>query len=202
MAITAILFDLGNTLVEQRVDSDKPLDRMRLVLLPGVKETLPILYTKYKLAVLSNTSRSKAANVTEALEKLSVRRYFSEIVTSIDVGAEKPNPRIFEAVLRRLGVKPDQALMIGNDLVQDIEGAKAIGLRTGWFTGLLADGDAVEVRRVGGGVGELDGIGVGRERQVGRHRSRRAEASGRRARRGAGPQVAKRDWTLDQSVSG
>jgi putative hydrolase of the HAD superfamily len=56
-------------------------------------------------------------------------------VTSIDVGAEKPNPRIFEAVLRRLGVKPDQALMIGNDLVQDIEGAKAIGLRTGWFTG-------------------------------------------------------------------
>jgi putative hydrolase of the HAD superfamily len=41
----------------------------------------------------------------------------------------KPSPTIFMAVLEELGVAPEAAVMVGDSLQDDIEGARALGMR-------------------------------------------------------------------------
>lgn len=42
-------------------------------------------------------------------------RLFDEVLVSAEIGAEKPNPVIFEAACARLGVDPVEALVVGDD---------------------------------------------------------------------------------------
>lgn len=133
MQIDAVVFDLGNTLIDQYVDSGTTLDRVPLRLLPGVREALEVLYGRYRLALLTNTQSSNSEHVRRALEQLSIGRFFEVVVTSIDVGVEKPAAGIFCALLAELRLHPNRAVMIGNDRKQDIEGARRVGLRTGYF---------------------------------------------------------------------
>lgn len=82
----------------------------------------------------------KLAVISDLLEEIQLRKLaalglagaFDAVVTSEAAGCEKPNPRIFRAALSRLGVAPDQAVMIGDDYPKDIVGAKRLGLRTIW----------------------------------------------------------------------
>ena len=59
---------------------------------------------------------------------------------SCEVSVCKPDPRIYELCLSRLGVEPGEALFI-DDRVENIEAAAALGLQTVHFTGdhLLAE---------------------------------------------------------------
>ena len=45
----------------------------------------------------------------------------------------KPTPHIFRAALARLGVPPEGAAMVGDSLISDVQGARAVGLRTIWL---------------------------------------------------------------------
>ena len=44
-------------------------------------------------------------------------------------GRVKPHPTIFKAALELLGVAPAEAVMVGDSLEEDIEGARALGMR-------------------------------------------------------------------------
>jgi HAD superfamily hydrolase (TIGR01549 family) len=51
------------------------------------------------------------------------------IVGSRAHGYVKPHPTIFQAALQQLGVEPTQAVMVGDSLEEDVEGARALGMR-------------------------------------------------------------------------
>ena len=51
------------------------------------------------------------------------------VLTSHAHGKTKPHETIFRALLAKLGVQAEEALMVGDDLEADIEGARAIGMR-------------------------------------------------------------------------
>jgi putative hydrolase of the HAD superfamily len=51
------------------------------------------------------------------------------IVDSRTHGRVKPHPTIFQAALELLGVDPADAVMVGDSLEEDVEGARALGLR-------------------------------------------------------------------------
>jgi putative hydrolase of the HAD superfamily len=51
------------------------------------------------------------------------------IVDSRSHGWVKPHPTIFEAALELLRVRADEAVMVGDSLDEDIEGARALGMR-------------------------------------------------------------------------
>ena len=51
------------------------------------------------------------------------------VVTSAEVGAAKPSPRVFERALAIAGVEPGEALHVGDKVDNDIEGAAAAGIR-------------------------------------------------------------------------
>ncbi|HEU0194970.1 MAG TPA: HAD family hydrolase [Gaiellales bacterium] len=54
-------------------------------------------------------------------------------VVSGDVGAGKPDPRVFQAALERAGARADQTLMVGDNPIRDVAGAQRLGIRTAWL---------------------------------------------------------------------
>jgi HAD superfamily hydrolase (TIGR01549 family) len=76
-----------------------------------------------KIGLVSNTSRDLGAFVDHF--KLPVDAW----VWSGRHGKVKPSPTIFMAVLDELGVAPEAAVMVGDSLEDDVEGARALGMR-------------------------------------------------------------------------
>jgi HAD superfamily hydrolase (TIGR01509 family) len=64
----------------------------------------------------------------EHVERSGLSPLLDTIVSSASVGVAKPNPRIFQVALERLGVRPDRALHVGDER-SDEEGAAAAGMR-------------------------------------------------------------------------
>ena len=55
------------------------------------------------------------------------------LVVSEEVGVSKPDPKIFEVALERLGISADKAVMIGDSWAADVAGALAADIRPIWF---------------------------------------------------------------------
>ncbi len=77
-----------------------------------------------RLGVVSNSD----GRVEAALEAAGLRRYFDVVLDSALVGVEKPDPAIFHAALEALGVRPDEALYVGDLYEVDVVGARAAGV--------------------------------------------------------------------------
>ncbi len=59
----------------------------------------------------------------------------TQVVTSEEVGVEKPDARIFQAALAKINLSTEETCMIGDSLTRDILGAKALGIHAFWFRG-------------------------------------------------------------------
>jgi HAD superfamily hydrolase (TIGR01509 family) len=66
------------------------------------------------------------------VEHLRLDRFLRHVTLSGVVGYEKPDPRIFAAALAEAGVRPDEAVFVGDRLEVDVTGAKAARMRTVW----------------------------------------------------------------------
>ena len=75
-------------------------------------------------------SNAQAMFTRWELERLGLEGLFDGVYLSSDYGCKKPDPRFFKALLQERGIDPGQAVMIGNDGICDIEGARAAGLST------------------------------------------------------------------------
>lgn len=74
------------------------------------------------------------------LAALDLAALFDVVVLPADAGAAKPDPRIFQLALARLGVAPSDALYVGDDAEDDIAGATAAGLRAMHITAFMECG--------------------------------------------------------------
>ncbi|HEX6994534.1 MAG TPA: HAD-IA family hydrolase [Gammaproteobacteria bacterium] len=79
----------------------------------------------FPLAIVSNWPCGLGHFCTE----LGLAEYFDAILCSAEVGAAKPDPRIFAEAVARLRVDPARVLHVGDTLVDDYDGAAAAGLR-------------------------------------------------------------------------
>jgi HAD superfamily hydrolase (TIGR01549 family) len=91
------------------------------------EDVLPVLEelrnADLRIALVSNGIRDLTEFV--AHHRLDVHA----IVDSRSHGRVKPHPTIFHAALVALGVAPEDAVMVGDSLEEDIEGARALGMR-------------------------------------------------------------------------
>lgn len=62
-----------------------------------------------------------------------IGKYISQIIVSEEVGAFKPNPLIFTTLLERLCLAPENVIMVGDSLQNDILGAKNAGIKSVWY---------------------------------------------------------------------
>ncbi len=78
-----------------------------------------------RLALVSNWD----TRVRRILEETGLTPWFDAIVISSEVGVRKPDPRIFHRALELVGVAPGEAIHAGDSRGDDLEGARAAGVR-------------------------------------------------------------------------
>jgi putative hydrolase of the HAD superfamily len=97
-----------------------------------------------KLAIVSNTA-SPEWLLRPVLEQQGLVERVDAIVLSSEVGKRKPHPAIFERALAEVGVRPDEALFVGDRLDADVVGASNVGMRTVQALWFRADDVDVQV---------------------------------------------------------
>ena len=97
-----------------------------LRLFPDTMSTLIYLKKKdYQMGVISNGLTIKQ---WEKLIRLGLYHFFDEVVTSQEAGSEKPDSKIFQLALERMGCKAEESVMVGNKFSEDILGATEVGM--------------------------------------------------------------------------
>lgn len=62
------------------------------------------------------------------IRKLGIAEYVDVLVTSEEVGREKPDPAMFHLVVKKLQMQPEQLVMVGDSCEKDIKGARMAGM--------------------------------------------------------------------------
>ncbi len=107
---------------------------------------------RFRVGIVSNFYGNLEAVCREA----GLWPHLDTAVDSAVVGAEKPDPRIFEAALSAVGVAPAEALFVGDSLPRDMAGARALGMPHVWIR--AGEGSACcPEDRVIANLAELDG---------------------------------------------
>lgn len=75
-------------------------------------------------------SNAQAIFTRWELEQMDLLPLFDGVYLSSDCGVKKPDRRFFDILLKEQGIDPARAVMVGNDGVCDIQGARAAGLAT------------------------------------------------------------------------
>ncbi|MDF2658416.1 MAG: HAD-superfamily hydrolase, subfamily variant 1 [Paenibacillus sp.] len=114
---------LGDKFAEER--------RARPIVYEETFAYLDELKGKYKLLLLTNGSpdlqKEKLAGVPE------LAGYFDHIVISGAFGEGKPAASIFRHAMERLGIRPEEGIMVGDKLTTDILGANGVGMKSVWI---------------------------------------------------------------------
>lgn len=100
------------------------------VLFDDSEPVIARLKTTHKIGLLTNG----ASDIQRAkIDCLQIEPWFDAIVVSCEAGFGKPDVRVFNIVLSALGVAPEAALMVGDNLERDVAGAQAAGMKGAWL---------------------------------------------------------------------
>ena len=96
---------------------------------PEAAKVLEQLSHKYKLGIIANQKVGSESRLTQ----YGLRQFFDIIVASFEAGVKKPDPRIFKMALAQAQCLPENAVMTGDRLDNDIYPAKKLGMSTIWI---------------------------------------------------------------------
>ena len=99
------------------------------VLYPDTKELLQRLSQKYKIGIIANQDFGTEQRLTD----FNVHQYINLVIASAEEGVAKPDLRIFQIALARADCKPEEAVMVGDRIDNDIIPANKIGMTTVWI---------------------------------------------------------------------
>jgi len=91
-------------------------------------DSLPILETLKRRGVPMGVVSNYGTHLLDLLPKLNIFDYFDFIIVSAIVGVTKPHPRIFQMAIEEAGVPASQLLYVGDNPVDDVEGANQVGI--------------------------------------------------------------------------
>ena len=110
----------GNEFIEAKVfTQDNPL----------AKEAVRIAHEKAEIVALATNPLFPMAGQITRMKWVDLEEKDFDLITSYETDYYcKPNPKYFESVCKRLGVKPQECLMIGNDETEDMYSCSSIGM--------------------------------------------------------------------------
>lgn len=94
----------------------------------GAKKILKQAQEQGKVGLISNFTHAPV--IHKSLQILGINSFFNAIVVSDEIGWRKPSAKIFQDSLNKLGVEAKNAVYIGDSPIEDIQGAKQVGLKT------------------------------------------------------------------------
>jgi HAD superfamily hydrolase (TIGR01509 family) len=101
--------------------------------LAGAEDTLRGLRERgFKMGLISNTLWPGKAH-QEDLERYGLLAYFEHQIFSSDAEIWKPHREVFQREMGALGLKPEEAVFVGDSLYFDVWGAQQAGMRGVWI---------------------------------------------------------------------
>jgi putative hydrolase of the HAD superfamily len=101
---------------------------------PDAEEVLLWLKNRgSRVGLICNTGITPGTALRQLLVEGGVAGYFDVMIFSNEVGIRKPDPEIFHLATQELGVKPSQAVHVGDNLTADVWGAKNAGFKAIYF---------------------------------------------------------------------
>ena len=98
-------------------------------MLEGARDTLERLAERdVRRALICDTGINPGRVVRRYLDRLGLLELLEVQVFSNEAGVPKPNPRVFHAALESLGVKPEDAVHVGDLRRSDVAGARGVGM--------------------------------------------------------------------------
>lgn len=145
-----MLADLGSSLspahlTEIKTDMENSVFNDLPTLVPEAKTVLAELSADYQLAIISDTGITPGRVLRRLLKQDGIIGHFTQLTFSDEVGYSKPHPAAFLTTLGALGVKPQEAVHVGDLLRTDIAGAQGVGMRAVQYVGINHDGRSILV---------------------------------------------------------
>ena len=114
-------------------------------------ETIPMLERLHGMGLKTGliTNGNHALQFAK-IGMLGLEPHFDEIIATGDYGIHKPDKAIFDVMREKMGFSPDEMVYVGDNPVNDVEGARSAGWKTVWMksTGWWKDGIAPADREV------------------------------------------------------
>jgi len=124
--------DLSEEITKQSMERFYSVSENHWIPKEGVNEILDGLEESgLHLALISNAG--DAPNVYRLLDKGRLRHYFNPLLVSAAEGIRKPHVELFNKVLRAWKMHPQQIVMVGDNLMEDILGAQNAGIHQIWL---------------------------------------------------------------------
>ena len=98
--------------------------RKNYAVFPDAKSTLERLQGKYRLGVISDTWPS----IRPVMEEFGLLSYFDCFTFSFEVGCFKPDRRMYQDALEKMGLAPEACVFV-DDGVKNLQGAQAAGIQ-------------------------------------------------------------------------
>lgn len=113
---------------------------------PGTFEILDYLKQKnYKLHIITNGFEE----VTHRkIEGSGMANYFETVTSADSLGVRKPNPKIFDHALKIASATKEESILIGDDWIADVLGAKNFGLDVIFFDVFKEQPALTEIKRI------------------------------------------------------
>jgi HAD superfamily hydrolase (TIGR01509 family) len=130
-AIRGLLGSISDDAVDRFVDAEHDAWQPAHALLGAAHALLDALRERgLKTGIVANAWPEPGRVLRRDLEELGVAERVAVAVFSTDVGVRKPAPEIFLHALDELGVDPLDAMFVGDRLIDDVQGAAAVGMTT------------------------------------------------------------------------
>ena len=91
-------------------------------------DVAPTLTRLKEMGLSTGVLSNLAEPLPPIVASLGIDSHLDVLVTSLEVGAEKPDPRMFQAALNKVGISPNEAVHVGDQYHSDVGGAKAVGI--------------------------------------------------------------------------
>ena len=133
---------------------------------PRVTRLIRSLADRFVLGVLTN---GEIDYQLAKFRRLEMEDCFhpSRVIATDAIGVHKPEPGAFEAIRAAVGLPPERILFVGDNPVNDIEGASAVQMRTCWIQLRPHHGCLVAPDLRVSSILELEGVFDGTEQDAG-----------------------------------
>ena len=134
---------VNNKLLAAAIVAYRRAKESSLLVYPNVRKTLiNLIKHGIKIAVVSDAPSREA---WMRIYYLNLHHVFDHVITFDDTKVHKPSPKPFKMALKKLDVKPEETLMIGDWPERDMVGASQVGIKT-----IFARyGDTVDIKHSG-----------------------------------------------------
>jgi HAD superfamily hydrolase (TIGR01549 family) len=122
--------------IKRVTQNDIPVEELIKAKIDGQfipKENIKVvreLKKKYKVGILSNHVDEW---IKQTINNYKIENLFDSLTISSAVGERKPHAKIYYDALRKLSVKPEEAVFVADEVAEDLVAASGLGMKTIWF---------------------------------------------------------------------